>query len=224
MIRVAVTTDGFDRVAPWYESCGLAPVSLPCIRMEPLEPEALDTARVAAERADLLMVSSARALELLWPTGMPSLQVLAVGEASAEKARALGGSVVATGSSGVAGLIAGNLSLVAGRTVAYPHAAGADLADLAPLREAASSVEAHEIYRIVPVAPADDPVDAVGFASPSAVTGWHLSRDLDRLVVGVIGATTASAVSCWRPVDAMAIRPSHADLARALARRLEVAS
>ena len=65
------------------------------------------------------------------------------------------------------------------------------------------------------------PVEAISFASPSAVQGWLITRDLDDVVVGVIGQTTAAAVARIRPPDAVATRPSHKALALALTDHLE---
>jgi uroporphyrinogen-III synthase len=65
------------------------------------------------------------------------------------------------------------------------------------------------------------PVEAVSFASPSAVQGWLMTRGLDDVVVGVIGKTTGAAVARVRPPDTVATRPSHKALAGALADHLE---
>lgn len=219
MIRVAVTSDRFFEAAPAYEGFGLTPVSLPCIRVQVADGEVLAGAREAAENADLVVVSSSRTLEVLWPTGMPPVQVMAVGRVTATKAMSLGASVAATGSGGLASLIETNRALLTGRRVAFPHARESDPALVDLLRGAVDSLADHEVYSVVPISPPDTSVDAVSFASPSAVDGWHLGRDLTGLTVASIGETTTRALGRWRPPDVVASTPSHPALARALAER-----
>jgi len=54
------------------------------------------------------------------------------------------------------------------------------------------------------------------------VNGWGLSRSFDDLVVGAIGATTAAAIARHREADVIAERPSHPNLAQAIASFMEV--
>ncbi len=63
------------------------------------------------------------------------------------------------------------------------------------LEAAGASVEARAVYEIRPVPPAADPVDAVAFGSPTAVRGWFMSRDLEGVITGAIGETTAGALA-----------------------------
>ena len=87
MIRVAVTTDRFEAVAPHFSEVGLDPVSLPCIRIEPADQAVLAQARKAAIGADLLMITSVRTLDLLWPAAhMPDVAVAAVASPTAATA------------------------------------------------------------------------------------------------------------------------------------------
>lgn len=222
MTRVAITTDRFDSVSPAYALRGLEPVPLPCLRVEPAGDDALTDAREAAADADLLVVTSPRTVSLLWPEQeMPEVEVAAVGESTAAAVARSGGRVVAAGRSGLMGLI----EIVADRLresrVVFPHAGGSDLAASQRLRQLTSHLEEHVVYRTVPVAPDTTGVEAVSFASPSAVQGWLVTRDLRDLVVGVIGKTTGAAVARIRPPDVVATRPSHQALALALSDYLE---
>jgi uroporphyrinogen-III synthase len=224
--RVAVTTAadraGALTAALWDE--GLQPVELPCIRVEGADAAVLRRAREAAEQADLVLLTSMRSIEILWPeNGFPGTPVAAVGGATAERVRSRGGRVVETGTGGAAQLI-GTLDL-AGKTVAYPHADGTDPSVLAALEAGARRVVALPIYRTAPIGPAGDLVDGAAFASPSAVLGWTMTRSLAGLVVGAIGPTTGAALEARHRVpDVVAFPPSFDSLARELARHLEEAT
>lgn len=224
--RVAVTTaaDRAGALSAALGDEGLEPVELPCIRVEEADPDVLRRARKAAEGADLLLLTSMRSIDILWPEdGFPRTEVAAVGGATAERASSRGGRVVASGTGGAARLI-GMLDL-AGKTVAYPHAAGTDPGVLAALQAGAGRVVALPVYRTVPIGPAGDPVDGAAFASPSAVLGWTMTRSLAELVVGAIGPTTAAALEArHRAPDVVAFPPSFRSLARELARHLEEAT
>jgi uroporphyrinogen-III synthase len=223
VIRVAITTDRYEMAASTYARLGLEPVAVPCIRVDPASGDVLAATREAAAGADVLLISSVRTLDLLWPKGpMPRVDVAAVGQMTAAAVEARRGRVAVTGRSGLGALIRDAADLLVGSQVVFPHAAGSDLSLLHALRAQAGALIEFEVYRAVPVAPIQTPVAAVAFASPSAVAGWLLSRDLERLVVGVIGPTTRAAVARLRPPDVVASQPSHVALARAMASYLEV--
>ncbi|MEX0865387.1 MAG: uroporphyrinogen-III synthase [Acidimicrobiia bacterium] len=220
---MAITTDRFEAVAHPYALLGLEPVATPCIRFDGAGEDVLDRAREAASRAGLLLITSTRTIELLWPEQpMPDVAVAAVGERTAATVEAAGGRVVLTGTSGLAGLIEVAAERLTGARVVFPHAVGSDPVALELLRGLAPGLDEHEVYRTVPLAPEPTVVDAVAFASPVAVEGWLLARSFDKLVVGVIGSTTGTAVARHRPPDVVAPEPSHAALARALMSYLEV--
>lgn len=223
MIRVAITTDRFEGAAPSYRRVGFEPVSLPCIRVAPADEDMLAQAREAASSANLLIISSIRTLDLLWPNGsMPVVEVAVVGERTAAAVKARGGRVLLLGRAGLADLAEQAADLLDSCQVVFPHAAGSDHVALQVLRQWATDLRAFEVYRTVAVAPGSDPVAAAAFASPSAVEGWLLSRDFDGLVVGVIGPTTWEAVGRHRPPEVVASQPSHHALAQTLASYLEV--
>jgi uroporphyrinogen-III synthase len=222
-MRVALTTDRFDSVAPLYIEAGLAPIWLPCVQVEPASDDALDRAREAAARAGIIILSSARSVDWLWPQGrVPEVDVVAVGTATARAITERGGRVVLTGDSGLAELAAKASTRLASDHVVFPRSADTDPGALRLVRQLAPELLEFEIYHIQPIAPENDEVRAVAFASPSAVVGWHLGRDLVGLLAGVIGATTAAAVSRYRRPDVVAPSPSHRALARALASHMEV--
>lgn len=224
MRRVGITSDRFDTVARGYSAVGLKPVPLPCIRIEPASPDRIHAARRSASRADLLILTSPRVVSLLWPNGrMPHIDTAVVGQSTAKEVERAGGRVVVAGRAGLTGLV----EMLTGRihargVVTIAHAHGSDPAAMQGLLQVAPQLEEHVVYRAVPVPPGQDAVDAVAFASPSAVAGWALSRSFDDVVIGAIGATTAAAVARHREADVVAQRPSHLALAEAIAMFMEV--
>lgn len=222
MRRVAITTDSFEAAAAWFTASGLAPVRLPCIRVETAPEQVLGKVRREAATADLVLITSARTVDVLWSEApMPTLPVAAVGEATARAVEAAGGRVRFIGSGGLADLVAElQTALPLGRVV-VPCAAGSDPEPLERIDSDGTEIVPFEVYRTVPIAPDLEPVDAVAFASPSAVEGWRMSRTLDGLVVGAIGHTTAAAVAGHQPL-VVPSRPSHRALAESLARFLEI--
>jgi uroporphyrinogen-III synthase len=223
--RVAVTTDRFSWVAPYFARVGLEPVATPCIRMMPAQGEVLEQARMAAEAADLILLTSARTVELLWPeSGMPACDVAAVGPATARAVVSAGGRVVTTGQSGLSDLVEAVADGLNRRQVVIIRAADSDPVALRRLHTLAPELEDHVVYVVQPIGPSSTPVDAVAFASPSAVEGWLLTRSLDGLVVAVIGDTTAAAVSPHRAPDVVAAQSSFLNLASALSSFMEVTS
>jgi uroporphyrinogen-III synthase len=221
--RVAITTDRFDSVAPEYVGFGLEPVPVPCVDVVAAGEKALTRAREAVSAADLVLITSARTIDLLWPLGeMPGTGAVTVGAVSAAAVEAAGGRVVVAGRSGLADLLDRAPHVMGAARVAFPHAAGTDPRLLARLRSLVSDLEEQEIYHSVPVAPDSIPVHAVVFASPSAVNGWLLARDFEEVVVGVIGPTTQAAVGRHRMPEVVAPEPSHHSMARALTSYLEV--
>lgn len=223
MTRVAITTDRFHDVAGAFESTGLVPVRLPCIRVRPAGPTRLKAARAAASDAEFLVITSPRVVALLWPYGgMPDVDTAAVGAATATAVTAAGGRVAVTGDGGLDRLVDVAAHLLDGRRVMLAHAAGSDPLGMSRLRRTNADLSDWVVYESVPVGPAMTPVDAVAFASPSAVAGWALTRDLDEVVAGVIGPTTARAVGRHRLPDVIAETPSYPALAEAIAAHMEV--
>lgn len=223
MTRVAVTTDRFDDVADVFREAGLEPVALPCIRVVASPPHELTEIREVAGTADLLMVTSPRVVSLLWPHGrMPDVDTAVVGSTTAQAVVAAGGNVTVVGDAGLARLADLALGSTRDRRVVLAHAAGSDPAGLARVQESAAELIDRVVYESVPVAPDLIPVDAVAFASPSAVAGWTLARDLDGLIVGTIGTTTARAIERHRSPDVIAATPSYPALAEAIATFMEV--
>jgi uroporphyrinogen-III synthase len=222
MKRVAITTDRFAETAPVFTAAGLEPISLPCIAVRPESVDQIAKARIAAASAELLLLTSTRAVEVLWPDSMPALDVAAVGRATARLVNARGGRVVCEGRGGVDDLM--TKLRPSGIRAIYPHGTLVEPKALAALTAHYPNMRDFVVYRTEPVAPAAEEVGAVAFSSPSAVNGWLLTRELDGLVVGVIGETTRRAVVAHHPVDVVAPQPTHDSLARALAEFLEAAA
>ncbi len=223
MSRVAITTDRFEKVAVHFEALGLTPVEAPCVRIEAAGIETLDRARRMVAAADVVILGSARTVEILWPgVAMPDVEVAAVGAATAGAAEAAGARVAVVGDGGLDRLVERAGSLLRRGTVAFPHGAGSDPRGMDLLRTASARLYDEEVYASVPVAPPQVDVGSVAFGSPSAVEGWTSARSLDDLVVAVIGETTARAVSRHRAPDVIAPRTSYPALAEALAAHLQV--
>jgi len=224
MARVAVTTtpDRYRRYAARLEGLGLIPAMLPCIEIIVGAEEILATAREEASRVDWVVVTSARAVEVLWPHGgMPLTPVAAVGPHTAAAVREAGGRVEMEGAGGASQMTNELGALVYGRSVFFPHASGADPRTASALRDAGAEVTTEEVYGVTPIPPGSEPVDAAMFASPSAVSGWFLTRDLRGLLVGAVGPTTASAIA-RKGVrsDVIPQQPSFDRLARLMAENL----
>ncbi len=224
MLRVAVTTaaDTAPKVARLLYRDGLEPVMLLCIRIVAAPIEALERLRSAARDADWIVVTSPRAVRVTWPEGgMPPLPVAAVGAEAASAATLAGGRVEVAGEAGAASLLESLHRLVSGKRVAFPHVRNADPATAAGLRAAGAQVVAESVYETIPIPPASDPVDVAIFGSPSAVEGWCRSRSLDGLVIGAIGATTATAlINRDHPPDVIPGRPGFENLVKALTHHL----
>ena len=198
MSRVAVTTTR-DRVSTIEQTLithQLEPVVLPCIEVIAAPESVLDEVRSASANADWMVITSSRAVQLAWSSGgMPDVPVAAVGASTAAAVEAAGGGVEMAGHSGADALTARLAPMVAGRSVVFPHAAGADPSTIESLEKAGARVTAIPVYETRPIAPGLDPVDVVIFGSPSAITGWCRSRGLDDLVLAVIGETTGQALA-----------------------------
>jgi uroporphyrinogen-III synthase len=222
--RVAITSsaDQIDRLAGVFSQFGLVPVGLPCISVVVAGSGALADARRAAGPGAVLLLSSARPLDLLWPGGeAPPMPVIAVGTATAVAVRRRGGRVEFTGSAGLEALV--DEGILDGRRIVFPRAAGTDPVLLGRIAQRATSLEAPVVYETVPQPPGDAEVDAVAFGSPSAVRGWVSARELYSLLVGAIGMTTAGELDAvGRRPDVIAPRPDFESLAEEMGRRLEV--
>ncbi|HSR44949.1 MAG TPA: uroporphyrinogen-III synthase [Acidimicrobiia bacterium] len=227
MKLVAVTTsaDRAEAASIPFTFMGLRPVVLPCIEVDPADEQTLDATRKASREAHLLVVSSRRTIDVLWPDGpLPDVEFAVVGAASARAVIERGGRVAVTGSGGSAQLAENLAPHAAGKHLVWPHASGADPAPLQMLATRAARFTAPAIYSSRPIAPPLDRVDAVTFASPSAVAGWQLSRSLDGAQIGVIGETTLRAVENNGGAAAVvAPLPTFQSLAQAVAEHLGVA-
>lgn len=201
---------------------GLEPVMLPCIDIRSAPQEVLDQARSLAERADLILVTSSRAVNSIWPDGgMPSVTAAAVGPTTSVAVEESGGSVGFVGDGGAESLLQRLQGQLDGRHVFFPHATGADMKTVETLEEMGADVSVLAVYETRPLPPGPDPVEAVVFGSPSAVLGWSLSRNFDGLVLGAIGSTTAAAiVDQGHEVDVIPRRPDFELLIAQVAKRL----
>lgn len=221
-MRVAVTTtpDRAERYARPLSRHGLVPLVLPCIAVDPAGQEVLEAVRALVPGADLLVLTSPRTVELLWPQGgMPSVPVAAVGAVTAATVERLGGQVAVRGGAGLEQLVEA-IPSTSGRVV-FPHAAGTPTPLLERLAARLPGLHHVVVYSTRPVPPPPDPVEAAVFASPSAVEGWLLSRDFEAVIVAAIGDTTAAALRrAGRPPEVVPLHPEPEELARRLAHHL----
>jgi uroporphyrinogen-III synthase len=193
---------------------------LPCIAISPSAQEVLDELRAQARKADLIVVTSARAVRITWPDrDMPAIPTAAVGRATAEAVTEAGGMVTDIGETDAEGLV--DAMNVDGLRVVFPHARAADPATAAALEKRGASVFASPAYDTIPIAPSDDKVNAAIFGSPSAVNGWLMRRPLDGIVVAAMGSTTASALRVRGVEDPVVpSKPGFTEVAAALAERI----
>lgn len=223
-MRVALTgpADRFAEAARPFAELGLEPVALACIRIEPGPPEAIEAARRAASDADLVVITSTRALEAVWDDSVPDVRFAAVGAATAAAIRERGGRVETVGSAGAHRLVDELLARVEGTTMLYPRGDRSAATPVERLTAGGATVVAPIVYRTVQEAPGDDPVDAAAFASPSAVEGWCAHRSLPRSV-SVIGPTTRdAAVAGGATEPVVADSPTFHHLAAATRRALDL--
>lgn len=224
MTRVAITTDtdGYPRIARLAQANGLEPVPLPCIQVIPARAETLALARESAAAADWVVLTSARAVDILWPDGgMPATPAAVVGRATASAVELADGRPALVGESGAEALAEKLLERIDGLSVVFPHASKTNPAALKMLREVVGRFEAVPVYETRPLAPGPDRVDAAAFGSPSSVRGWALSRDFDDLVLAAIGESTAGVLAdAARSPDVMPKRPAFGDLFAQLAQHM----
>ncbi len=168
-------------------------VPLPCIRVD-VTPGGVASLAAAVSDADVLVITSARTVEILGSAGLPQLPIVAVGPATANAVEDAGGDVVWTGSDGIRRLADEAQGLLVDRRIIVAGASNTASESVEQLGRTARSIVSVPLYVTVPVAPADDPVDAVIFGSPTAVVGWLMSRELSHLMIGAIGGTTAAAL------------------------------
>ena len=164
MKTVAITTsaDRATAAAIPFIFLGMQPTLLPCISVESAGERTLEAARAAAQDADLLVISSQRTIDILWPDGsLPDVEFAVVGASSSRAVKDRGGRVAITGTRGSAQLAEILAPLVGDKHVAWPHAHGADRAPLLKLSSSAARFTAQTIYTSVPIAPFPDPVDVI---------------------------------------------------------------
>ena len=219
--RLALTTTR-DRAVQLIDDVaglGMETVVLPCIELIPASEVVIDAARKESSRSGWLLLTSPRTVQRLWPQGgMPATKVAAVGQSTAQAVRNAGGRLAYVGDGGARELADRIALVVAGQTIYFPHAAGADRSTIDLLEDAGATVRSQVVYESRPVPPGDDEVDAVVFGSSSAVSGWFLSRGLDGLAIGVIGKSTAATVAEYGyELDVTATSPSYGEVIRLIA-------
>jgi uroporphyrinogen-III synthase len=201
---------------------GLRPVTLPCVRIQKAEDVDLARARAAVEEADLVVLTSSRALDVLWPGGpVPATPIAMLTPAGASRVEERGGRIAHVGTGKPSDFTAYLLRKAAGKRVAYPHAEDIDPRITLSLADAAAELVAVAVYGWIPVAPPLDIVEAVVFESPLAVEGWMEGRDLSGIVAAAIGPGTAAALRRHgRGPDILVRRPHFGVLAETLASAL----
>jgi uroporphyrinogen III methyltransferase/synthase len=233
--RVLLTRSEEDS-AEWaarFAQRGAETVALPCIRCEPLAtPDRKAELAAALPRADWLVLTSRRGVEgftALDPPPLPArCRIAVVGAATAEAANAAFGRVDVVGGGTAAALAA---TLVDIGDLERRSRVLLALAENAPdtlekaLTDAGAECTRLDVYRTVP-APRKEPrrplsslgVDNVVLASPSAVTGFVHSVEVDVPVrVYTIGpSTTAAARRAGLAVTGEAREPSFEGILEAM--------
>ena len=100
MPRVAVTAsiEASAGMAAELVAVGLRPVALPCVRIQQADDVDLVRARASAEEADLIVLTSSRALDVLWPEGpIPATPIAVLTPAGAARVEERGGRVAHVG-------------------------------------------------------------------------------------------------------------------------------
>lgn len=225
-MRVAVTAapETAERFREALERAGFVPVLLPCVAVTAAPDPVLDRVRTLALTVDWIVVTSARAVQILWPWGgMPRVPVAAVGPRTAEAVGRAGGMPTVVGEGGVEELIRRMGNRISHTTMLYPRAARVAVDVELLLESAGASVITEIVYRTRPVAPPTEPsVPVATFASPSAVTGWMRSRSLEGIVRAALGPTTAAALAAvGHPAQVVAAVPRPCSLAEALTCHLD---
>lgn len=220
---------------------------LPAIVFQPpVDPGPLDAALRDLGRFEWVVFTSAtaveRTLERMRALGLASAllggaRLAAVGPATAERlSRELRPPDLVPREAKGDALAAELAPHVRGRRVLFPRPAEGRPETVAGLLEAGAELTAVEAYRTAPAPPetlaplrdwlAGGEVDAVAFASPSAVQAivGALGPDVDRLrgvLLAAIGPTTAEALGAFGlPVGAVPARYTGTALAEAIAERL----
>jgi uroporphyrinogen-III synthase len=219
MTTVAVTTsvDGFPRAASALRLAGLEPVPLPCIEVTPAAGTVLEVTRAAAAETDWILVTSRRAVEIVWAGHpMPPTPVAAVGRATARAVTAAGGRPALVGTSDAGSVVRSLGGRAPGSIVLFPAARGDD--DHVRRLLCPGRLVHIPVYATRSIPPPPTPVDVVMFGSPSAVRGWLSTRSLDDVTVAAIGSVTAAAlIEAGRPPDLVPAVPDFAELARQIA-------
>ena len=194
-MRLGLTTtpDRIRTLMPEVSRLGFDPIPLPCIRVDVM-PGGIEKLAAAASDADALVITSTRTVAILARAGVPPLPIIAVGPETAAAVEEAGGTVVWVGSNSVRHLADEAGHLLAGKRIILAGASNTVRESAAALEVAGGSVVSIEIYTTVPIQPPDDPIDAVVFGSPTAVTGWLISRELPGILIGAIGPTTAASL------------------------------
>ena len=226
--RVAVTAsiEASAGMAAELVAVGLRPVTLPCVRIQQADEVTLIRARAAVEEADLVVLTSSRALDVLWPDGpIPAPPIAMLTSAGGARVEERGGRVAHVGTGNPSDFTAYLVRHAAGKRVAYPHAEGVDPRIVVSLADAAADLVAVAVYGWIPVAPTLDVVEAAVFESSLAVEGWMETRDLSGIVAAAIGPATAAALRRHgRAPDILVRRPHFGMLAETLASALLASS
>ena len=222
--RVAVTAslEASAGMAAELVAVGLHPVALPCVRIQQADDVDLARARASVEEADLVILTSSRAFDVLWPGGpIPVTPIAMLTPAGAARVEERGGRVAHVGTGNLSDFTAYLIRKAAGKRVAYPHGEGVDPRIIVSLADAAGELVAVAVYGWIPLAPALDPADAAVFESPLAVEGWVQTRDFSGMVVSAIGPATAAALRRHgHGPDILVRRPHFEMLAETLASAL----
>lgn len=238
--RTVLVTRARRQAAPLCDALaalGARAIALPVIALEPLPPGDVSDSLGRLGEYDWIVFTSANAVRFFWSlkggTGRdslpPGVRIAAIGPATAAALRETGATPSVVPTAFRAAELPAAMGAIAGSRILLPRSAQGRDETLAVLEAAGARVEHLAIYRTVFTRPPaaelrllDERIDAVTFASPSAVNGFNaLGRPaqavMARAALACIGPVTGAAVrALGLPVAIESGRHTVADLAWAL--------
>ena len=151
-MAVTASVEASAGMAAELVAVGLHPVALPCVRIQQADDVALARARASVEEADLVVLTSSRAFDVLWPDGpVPAPPIVMLTPAGAARVEERGARVAHVGTGNPSDFTAYLIRKAAGKKVAYPHAEGVDPRIIVSLADVAGELVAVPVYGWIPL-------------------------------------------------------------------------
>lgn len=216
--RTVLVTRAREQSAPLCDqlaALGARAIALPVITIAPVPNAELHGCFHRLGGFDWVVFTSANAVRCFWSllarTGRsslpPGVRVAAIGPATAAALREVGASTAAMPTAFRATELPGAMGAIAGSSVLVPRSEQGRDDTISALAAGGARVEHLAIYRTVAARPPAEQlrvlgerIDAVTFASPSAVNAFHALGDPARSVM------TRTALACIGPTTGAAVR------------------